>query len=134
MSSKARLVITAVVVEKQPVAQVVRDYGVSRSWVYELLARYAPERRVATIISASRCFNTLVNPDRAARLHAEGIRELNLSSLSCSPAATAARKNGVCRPPVQHSPASTPLLARRVRRSWPVRFLGVSCPAPHGSR
>jgi hypothetical protein len=31
MSSKARLVITAVVVEKQPVAQVARDYGVSRS-------------------------------------------------------------------------------------------------------
>ena len=43
MSSKARLVITAVVVEKQPVAQVVRDYGVSRSWVYELLARYRAE-------------------------------------------------------------------------------------------
>ena len=43
MSSKARLVITAVVVEKQPVAQVVRDYGVSRSWVYELVARYRAE-------------------------------------------------------------------------------------------
>ena len=43
MSSKARLVITAVVVEKRPVAQVVRDYGVSRSWVYELLARYRAE-------------------------------------------------------------------------------------------
>ena len=40
---KARLVITAVVVEKRPVAQVVRDYGVSRSWVYELLARYRAE-------------------------------------------------------------------------------------------
>jgi transposase InsO family protein len=43
MSSKARLVITAVVVEKRPVAQVVRDYDVSRSWVYELLARYRAE-------------------------------------------------------------------------------------------
>jgi transposase InsO family protein len=43
MSSKARLVITAVVVEKRSVAQVVRDYGVSRSWVYELLARYRAE-------------------------------------------------------------------------------------------
>jgi transposase InsO family protein len=41
--SKARLVITAVVVEKRPVAQVVRDYDVSRSWVYELLARYRAE-------------------------------------------------------------------------------------------
>ncbi|WP_433781575.1 IS481 family transposase [Actinomycetospora sp. CA-101289] len=43
MSSKARLVITAVVVEKRPVAQVAREYGVSRSWVYELLARYRAE-------------------------------------------------------------------------------------------
>ena len=47
MSSKARLVITAVVVEKRPVAQVVREYGVSRSWVYELLARYRAEGEVA---------------------------------------------------------------------------------------
>ena len=47
MSSKARLVITAVVVEKQPVAQVVRDYGVSRSWVYELVARYRAEGEAA---------------------------------------------------------------------------------------
>jgi hypothetical protein len=38
-SSKARLVITAVTVEKRPVAEVVTDYGVARSWVYELLAR-----------------------------------------------------------------------------------------------
>jgi transposase InsO family protein len=47
MSSKARLVITAVVVEKQPVARVVHDYGVSRSWVYELLARYRAEGAAA---------------------------------------------------------------------------------------
>jgi transposase InsO family protein len=47
MSSKARLVITAVVVEKRPVAQVVREYGVSRSWVYELLARYRAEGEAA---------------------------------------------------------------------------------------
>ena len=47
MSSKARLVITAVVLEKRPVAQVVRDYGVSRSWVYELLVRYQTEGEAA---------------------------------------------------------------------------------------
>ena len=41
--SKARLVITAVIVEKRPVAEVVADYGVSRSWVYALLARYRLE-------------------------------------------------------------------------------------------
>jgi transposase InsO family protein len=43
MSSKARLVITAVVLENRPVAEVVRDFGVSRSWLYELLARYRGE-------------------------------------------------------------------------------------------
>ena len=38
--SKTRLVITAVVIQNRPVAQVAAEYGVSRSWLYELLARY----------------------------------------------------------------------------------------------
>jgi transposase InsO family protein len=41
--SKARLVITAVVVEGRPVRDVAAAYGVSRSWVYELVARYRAE-------------------------------------------------------------------------------------------
>jgi transposase InsO family protein len=41
--SKARLVITAVVLEQRPVAEVAAAYGVSRSWIYELLARYRTE-------------------------------------------------------------------------------------------
>jgi len=41
--SKTRLVITAVVIHNQPVAHVAATYGVSRSWLYELLARYARE-------------------------------------------------------------------------------------------
>ena len=41
--SKARLVITAVITEKRPVAEVARDYQVARSWLYELLARYRAE-------------------------------------------------------------------------------------------
>lgn len=41
--SKARLVITAVITEKRPVAEVARDYQVARSWIYELLARYRAE-------------------------------------------------------------------------------------------
>ena len=41
--SKARLVITAVVVEGRPVREVSGAYGVSRSWIYELLARYRDE-------------------------------------------------------------------------------------------
>src|SRR3954447_1933742 len=41
--SKTRLVITAVVTENRPVREVAVEYGVSRSWLYELLARYQRE-------------------------------------------------------------------------------------------
>ena len=41
--SKTRLVITAVVIQNRPVPEVAAQYGVSRSWLYELLARYAVE-------------------------------------------------------------------------------------------
>jgi len=45
--SKARLVITAVTVEKRPVNEVAKSYGVARSWVYALLARYKAEGEAA---------------------------------------------------------------------------------------
>jgi transposase InsO family protein len=45
--SKARLVITAVRLEKRPVAEVVAAYGVSRAWVYKLLVRYDTEGEAA---------------------------------------------------------------------------------------
>jgi transposase InsO family protein len=41
--SKARLVITAVVVEGRSQAEVARDYRVSKGWVSKLLARYRAE-------------------------------------------------------------------------------------------
>jgi transposase InsO family protein len=41
--SRARLVITAVVVEGRSVEEVSASYGVARSWIYELLARYRAE-------------------------------------------------------------------------------------------
>jgi transposase InsO family protein len=43
----ARLLITAVVVEKRSVPEVAVQYGVSRSWLYELLARYRREGEAA---------------------------------------------------------------------------------------
>ncbi len=46
-ASKARLVITAITLENRTVAEVVADYTVSRSWVYELLARYRAEGHAA---------------------------------------------------------------------------------------
>jgi transposase InsO family protein len=45
--SKARLVITAVTVEKRPVTEVARAYGVARSWIYTLLSRYRAEGEAA---------------------------------------------------------------------------------------
>jgi transposase InsO family protein len=45
--SKARLVITAVTIEKRPVSEVARAYGVARSWIYALLARYREEGEAA---------------------------------------------------------------------------------------
>ena len=41
--SKARLVITAIEIEGRSVAEVIATYGVSKSWIYELLARYRAE-------------------------------------------------------------------------------------------
>jgi transposase InsO family protein len=41
--SKARLVITAVVVEGRSPSEVARTYGVARSWVYALVGRYRVE-------------------------------------------------------------------------------------------
>ncbi len=41
--TNTRLLITAVVVENRPVPEVAAQYGVSKSWLYELLARYRRE-------------------------------------------------------------------------------------------
>ena len=46
--SKARLVITAVTVEKRPVSEVARAYRVARSWACALLARYQAEGEAAS--------------------------------------------------------------------------------------
>jgi transposase InsO family protein len=45
--SKARLVITAVIVEGRTQAEVARTYGVSKGWVSKLLARYRAEGEAA---------------------------------------------------------------------------------------
>jgi transposase len=41
--SKARLVITAIEVEGRSPAEVIAAYGVSRSWLYDLVKRYRAE-------------------------------------------------------------------------------------------
>lgn len=47
MVSKARVIITAVVLEGRSQAEVARDYGVSESWVSRLLVRYRTEGEAA---------------------------------------------------------------------------------------
>ena len=41
--TSTRLLITAMVVENRPVREVAATFGVSTSWLYELLARYRRE-------------------------------------------------------------------------------------------
>jgi transposase len=45
--SRARLVIDAVVLGKRPAREVAAAYGVSRSWIYDLVARYRSEGETA---------------------------------------------------------------------------------------
>lgn len=45
--SKARLVITAVLIEGRSQSQVARDYGVSQSWISKLIKRYTYEGEAA---------------------------------------------------------------------------------------
>ncbi|HVE27012.1 MAG TPA: IS481 family transposase [Sporichthya sp.] len=45
--SKARLVLTALLVEARPVAEIAAAYGVHRSWIYKLKVRYDAEGEAA---------------------------------------------------------------------------------------
>ena len=45
--SKARLVITAVVIEGRTQAEVARSYGISESWVSKLVTRYKADGEAA---------------------------------------------------------------------------------------
>ena len=58
--SKARLIITAVIVEGRSQAEVARDYGVSEGWVSKLIARYKAEGEAA-FETRSRCPLTSLN-------------------------------------------------------------------------
>jgi hypothetical protein len=56
--SKARLVIAAIEVEGRSAADVVAAYGVSRSWLYELLARHRVEGDAAFELRSRRPHTT----------------------------------------------------------------------------
>ncbi len=84
--SKARLVITAVTVEKRPVSEVARTYGVARSWVYALLARYRAEGEAAFEPRSRRprTSPTAIS-DRAVELITELRKDLSGQGLDAGP-------------------------------------------------
>ena len=88
--SQARLVITAVVLEQRPVAEVVAQYGVSRSWVYELLARYRAEGDAAFEPRSRRPHTspTAIEPDTVERIKRLR-KELTEQGLDAGPATIA---------------------------------------------
>ena len=84
--SLTRLLITAVVVEKRPVRHVAAQYGVSRSWLYELLARYRTEGE-AVFEPSSRRPKTTPNaiPDETVDLIVRLRKELSDAGLDAGP-------------------------------------------------
>jgi transposase InsO family protein len=88
--SKARLVITAVVVEGRSPAEVVAAYGVSKSWLYELLTRYRLEGEAAFEPRSRRprTSPTATAPATVERI-AELRKELNEAGLDAGPATIA---------------------------------------------
>jgi len=68
-----RLLITAVVIENRPVHEVAATYGVSRSWLYRLLARY---RREGDAVFEPRSRRPASNPNAISTETVELILEL----------------------------------------------------------
>ena len=73
--SKARLIITAVVVEGRSPAEVARAYGVARSWVYTLVNRYRAEGDTAFEPRSRRPKQSPTATDPATVALIESIRE-----------------------------------------------------------
>lgn len=71
--SRARLVITAVVLEGRSQAEVARSYGLSRSWVSRLVARYRAEGESDEGTPRSRCVQPQPLPTEPGRRRAQAI-------------------------------------------------------------
>src|SRR4051794_35119301 len=84
--SKARLVITAVVVEGRSQAEVARTYGISPGWVSKLVARYRVEGEAA-FDPRSRRPKTTPNatPAAAVELIVALRRQLSVAGLDAGP-------------------------------------------------
>jgi transposase InsO family protein len=84
--SKARLIITAVVVEHRSPSEVAATYGVARSWVYKLVARYRAEGDAAFEARSRRPRSSPdATPARTVELILEHRRELTRQGLDAGP-------------------------------------------------
>jgi transposase len=84
--SKARLIITAVVVEHRSPFEVASTYGVSRSWVYKLVARYRAEGDTAFEARSRRPHTSPdATADSTVELILEHRRELTRQGLDAGP-------------------------------------------------
>ena len=84
--SKARLVLTALLVDRQTPAEVAERYGVHRAWVYRLKARYEAEGEAA-FEPRSRRPRSSPNavPQRTVDLIVELRRKLSTAGLDAGP-------------------------------------------------
>jgi transposase InsO family protein len=88
--SKARLVITAVVVEGRTQSDVAREYGVSQSWISRLVARYRAEGEAAFEPRSRRPHGSPTRlPETTIRLIVELRAELSSKGLDNGPSTIA---------------------------------------------
>jgi transposase len=84
--SKARLVLTALFVDRQTPAEVAGRYGVHRSWVYKLRARYRAEGEAAFAPRSRRpATSPTAIPDSTVELIVRIRKELSGAGLDAGP-------------------------------------------------
>ena len=117
--SKARVIVTAVVIENRSKSQVARDYGVSRYWVQQLVKRFRLEGEAAFELRSRRPKSS---PVRIST-------EIDSASLSCAKISTASAsmlERSRSRSTLSRKPEHPP---RRYQRSGASSNAGVSLPA-----
>ena len=84
--SKSRLVITATFIDHQSPAEVAANYGVHRSWVYKLKARYEAEGDAAFVPKSRRPKTSpMATPGATVELILDLRRKLAKSGLDAGP-------------------------------------------------
>jgi transposase InsO family protein len=83
--TRNRLLITSVVIENRPVREVAAQYGVSQSWLFELLARYKAEGEAAFESRSRRPASTTAIPVETVDLILEYREKLTATGLDAGP-------------------------------------------------